>query len=29
MSKVTLGGNPIDLAGTFPAVGAQAADFKL
>ena len=29
MSKVTLGGNPIDLAGTFPAAGAQAADFKL
>ncbi|ABO53588.1 MULTISPECIES: thiol peroxidase [Burkholderia] len=29
MSKVTLGGNPIDIAGTFPAVGSQAPDFKL
>jgi thiol peroxidase len=29
MSKVTLGGNPIDVGGTFPAVGAQAPDFKL
>ncbi|MCA8414598.1 MAG: thiol peroxidase [Burkholderia multivorans] len=29
MSKVTLGGNPIDLAGTFPTVGSQAPDFKL
>jgi thiol peroxidase len=29
MSTVTLGGNPIDVAGQFPAVGAAAADFKL
>ncbi|MBN3818207.1 glycine zipper 2TM domain-containing protein, partial [Paraburkholderia sp. Se-20369] len=29
MSKVTLGGNPIEIAGTFPAVGSQAADFSL
>ncbi|MBI0326378.1 MULTISPECIES: thiol peroxidase [Burkholderia] len=29
MSKVTLGGNPIDLAGAFPTVGSQAPDFKL
>ncbi|MDA0571281.1 thiol peroxidase [Burkholderia gladioli] len=29
MSKVTLGGNPIELAGSFPAVGSQAPDFKL
>ena len=29
MSKVTLGGNPIEIAGTFQTVGSQAADFKL
>ena len=29
MSKVTLGGNPIEIAGTFPAVGSQAPDFTL
>ncbi|KGW09292.1 lipid hydroperoxide peroxidase [Burkholderia pseudomallei] len=29
MSKVTLGGNPIDIAGTFPTVGSPAPDFKL
>lgn len=29
MSTVTLGGNPIDVAGVFPAAGAAAADFKL
>ena len=29
MSQVTLGGNPIEVAGTFPAAGAQAADFTL
>ncbi len=28
MSQVTLGGNPIDVAGTFPAAGA-ATDFTL
>ena len=26
---VTLGGNPIDVAGTFPTVGSTAPDFKL
>src|SRR3569623_2401076 len=26
---VTLGGNPIDVAGSFPKVGATAPDFKL
>ena len=26
---VTLGGNPIDVAGTFPSVGSTAPDFKL
>ena len=29
MSQVTLGGNPIDVAGTFPSVGQQAAPFTL
>jgi thiol peroxidase len=29
MSQVTLGGNPIDVAGTFPSAGAAAADFTL
>lgn len=29
MSQVTLGGNPIEVAGTFPAAGAKAADFTL
>lgn len=29
MTTVTLGGNPIEVAGAFPAVGAAAADFKL
>jgi thioredoxin-dependent peroxiredoxin len=29
MSQVTLGGNPIDLAGAFPAAGQKAADFTL
>src|ERR1700709_2473868 len=29
MSQVTLGGNPIDVAGTFPSAGAKAADFTL
>ncbi|KAF1029932.1 MAG: Thiol peroxidase [Burkholderia plantarii] len=29
MSKVTLGGNPIDLAGNFPAIGSSAPDFTL
>jgi thiol peroxidase len=29
MSQVTLGGNPIEVAGTFPSAGAAAADFKL
>ncbi|WP_109077078.1 thiol peroxidase [Aggregatibacter kilianii] len=29
MSKVTLAGNPIDVAGNFPVVGAQVADFSL
>lgn len=28
-SKVTLGGNPIDVAGTFPAKGGKAPAFKL
>ncbi|MDR5804023.1 thiol peroxidase [Caballeronia sp. LZ001] len=29
MSQVTLGGNPIDVRGTFPSAGQQAADFTL
>jgi thiol peroxidase len=29
MSQVTLGGNPIDVAGTFPTVGQQAPAFSL
>ena len=29
MSKVTLGGNPIDVAGRFPQAGDQAPAFKL
>jgi thioredoxin-dependent peroxiredoxin len=29
MSQVTLGGNPIDVNGTFPSVGQQASDFTL
>jgi thioredoxin-dependent peroxiredoxin len=29
MSQVTLGGNPIDVSGTFPGAGQQAADFTL
>jgi thiol peroxidase len=29
MSTVTLGGSPIDVAGTFPKVGDTAADFRL
>lgn len=29
MSKVTLGGNPIDIAGQFPVPGALGADFTL
>ena len=29
MSKVTLGGNPIDVAGRFPQAGEQAPVFKL
>ncbi|KND58171.1 Thiol peroxidase, Tpx-type [Candidatus Paraburkholderia schumanniana] len=29
MSQVTLGGNPIDVSGTFPAKGQQAAEFTL
>ncbi|MET5020691.1 redoxin family protein, partial [Burkholderia pseudomallei] len=29
MSKVTLLGNTIDIAGTFPTVGSPAPDFKL
>jgi thiol peroxidase len=29
MSQVTLGGNPIEVAGTFPSAGAKAADFTL
>ena len=29
MSKVTLGGNPIDLAGSLPQAGATAPDFQL
>jgi thiol peroxidase len=29
MSQVTLGGKPIDVAGTFPSAGAAAADFTL
>ena len=29
MSQVTLGGNPIDVAGTFPTAGQKAAAFSL
>jgi thiol peroxidase len=29
MSQVTLGGNPIEVSGTFPSVGRQASDFSL
>lgn len=29
MTTVTLGGNPIDVAGNFPQTGAVAAEFKL
>jgi thiol peroxidase len=29
MSQVTLGGNPINVEGSFPAIGQQAADFSL
>lgn len=29
MSQVTLGGNPIDIGGTFPSVGQQAPEFSL
>jgi thiol peroxidase len=29
MSQVTLGGKPIEVAGTFPSVGQQAAPFSL
>ncbi|GAB5099069.1 thiol peroxidase [Caballeronia sp. LP006] len=29
MSQVTLGGNPIDVRGTFPGAGQQAAEFTL
>ncbi|MDP5239145.1 thiol peroxidase [Uliginosibacterium sp. 31-16] len=29
MSTVTLGGNPIDVAGNFPQVGSTGADFSL
>ncbi|APR36995.1 MULTISPECIES: thiol peroxidase [unclassified Paraburkholderia] len=29
MSQVTLGGNPIDVSGTFPSVGQQAPAFTL
>jgi thioredoxin-dependent peroxiredoxin len=29
MSQVTLGGNPIDVSGTFPSVGQQAPSFTL
>ena len=29
MSKVTLGGNPIEVAGGFPSVGQAAHDFEL
>jgi thiol peroxidase len=29
MSQVTLGGNPIDVAGSFPSTGQQAPDFTL
>ncbi|KMY85635.1 Thiol peroxidase, Tpx-type [Candidatus Paraburkholderia calva] len=29
MSQVTLGGNPIDVGGTFPGAGQQAPDFTL
>jgi thiol peroxidase len=29
MSQVTLGGNPIDVSGTFPGKGQQASEFSL
>jgi len=29
MSQVTLGGNPIEVSGTFPSAGQQAPDFTL
>ncbi len=29
MSQVTLGGNPIDVSGTFPGAGSQGAEFTL
>jgi len=29
MAKVTLAGNPITVAGTFPKVGQKASDFRL
>jgi thioredoxin-dependent peroxiredoxin len=29
MSQVTLGGNPIEVSGTFPSVGQQAPEFSL
>src|SRR5260370_20285993 len=29
MSQVTLGGNPIEIAGTFPSVGEKAPEFSL
>jgi thiol peroxidase len=29
MSQVTLGGNPVEVAGSFPATGSKAADFVL
>jgi thiol peroxidase len=29
MSQVTLGGNPIDVSGTFPGAGQQASEFTL
>jgi len=29
MSQVTLGGNPIDVSGTFPSAGQQASEFTL
>ncbi|TSA41664.1 MAG: lipid hydroperoxide peroxidase, partial [Betaproteobacteria bacterium] len=29
MSTVTLGGNPVNVAGSFPTAGTNAADFNL
>ncbi len=29
MTQVTLGGNPVEVAGTFPAIGQLAAEFQL